>query len=94
MTQESGSMLFMHQKLEPCTEEEFLAFMGYIGAAAPPIMTTVQLISTLATILSNYCDADDAETMDLVTRAAIDAIMECESAAMLDLSVGPEDGIN
>jgi len=60
----------------------------------PPVMTTVQLVSTLATILSNYCDADDAETMDQVTRAAIDAIMECESAAMLDLSVGPEDGIN
>jgi len=94
MTQESGSMLFTHQRLEPYSEEEFLAFMEHIGAAAPPVMTTVQLVSTLATILSNYCDADDAETMDRVTRAAIDAIMECESAAMLDLSVGPEDGIN
>jgi hypothetical protein len=87
-------MLFMHQRLEPCTEEEFLAFMDYIGAAAPPAMTTVQLVSTLAAILSNYCDADDAETMDQVTRAAVDTILECESAAMLDLSVGPEDGVN
>lgn len=94
MTQESGSMLFTHQKLEPYTDEQFIQFVEQIGSIAPPVMTTTQLVSTLATILSNYCDADDPETMDQITQAAVDTILECESAAMLDLSVGPEDGVN
>lgn len=94
MTHESASMLFMHQKLEPYDEDQFLEFIEHIGNAAPPVMTTVQLVSTLATILSNYCDASDADTMDRVTKAAVDTIMEIESSAMLDLAVGPEDGVN
>lgn len=91
MTPESVYFLSTNKAL---SQEEFLALMDQLGSIMPPVMSDVQLVTLFATILGNYLDPMDEETMDRLTTAAVDTVLGHEMAVQLDLAVGPEDGVN
>lgn len=84
----------LHRNVEPLSEDDFCAYMAALGSISPPVMTDIQLVSTLATILQNYCDPEDADTMERLTEAAVDTVIGYAADVALDFSVGPEDGVN
>lgn len=94
MTQESAYSLLVRQGIEPLSDDNFLAFMAAMGSISPPAMTTEQIVSLLASILQNYCNPEDVDTMERLTELAIDTVVGFETAVALDLSVGPDDGVH
>jgi len=86
--------VFFRSTPEPLESEGFLEVMDQLGEIVPPTMSGVQMVTFIATILRQYIDPDDEETMERVVHAAIDTVLGCEAAVQLDLAVGPEDGIN
>lgn len=94
MTQESAYSLLVKQGIEPLSDSDFLAFMAAMGSIAPPVLKTDQLVSLLASILQNYCNPEDVDTMERLVEAAVDTVVGLEASVALDLSVGPEDGVH
>lgn len=94
MAQESAFSLLAKQGIKPLNDEDFLAFMAAMGSIVPLVMTTEQLVSLLASILQNYCNPEDVDTMERLTELAVDTVVGLESAVALDISVGPEDGVH
>lgn len=86
--------MLLNRKVEPLSDDDFYAYMAALGSISPAVMTDAQLVSTLATVLQNYCDPEDIDTMERMVQAAVDTVIGFEEQVALDMAVGPEDGIN
>jgi len=78
---------------EPMTTAEFQKYLEAIGSFSPLVMSERQLTTLISVLIRNYADKAGIEEYDIIALDAATMAFETEMNIQLDLSVGPEDGI-
>lgn len=74
---------------------EFMQYLEFIASFSPRKMNRDQLRMLMALLLRNYAtEIEDSDELDDLALSAVDTALQYEEKRLLDMSVGPEDGVH
>lgn len=80
---------------QPMNNAEFMQYLEFIASFSPTKMNKDQLRMLMALLLRNYAtEIEDSDELDDLALSAVDTALQYEEKRLLDMSVGPEDGVH